>query len=105
MGEALRPRRRPLHHGRVLTVADSRKVIAPEDSYVAFVDEGPTASGKTRRWSVRNQNSGGRLGMIKWYGSWRRYCFFPRGDIVLSAGCMTDITAFIEERMERRGES
>ena len=77
-------------------------VIAPDDSYVSFVDEGPTPSGKTRRWTVRNQRSNGLLGWIKWYGAWRRYCFYPRGDIVLSAGCMTDITAFIEHRMQER---
>lgn len=72
------------------------------DSYVTFVDEGQTASGKTRRWSVMNANGNGRLGIIKWYGGWRRYCYFPESQIVLSAGCLVDIATFIEAKMEAR---
>lgn len=74
-----------------------------EDSYVAFVDEGVTASGKTRRWTVCSASNGGRLGVVKWYGPWRRYCYFPRGHTVLSAGCMDDVRWFIERKMEARG--
>lgn len=73
-----------------------------EREYVSFIDEGPSPSGKTRRWSVRHRKGGGLLGEIAWYGSWRRYCFFPRGDVIFSAGCLEDIAEFIEDRMEER---
>jgi hypothetical protein len=56
-------------------------------------------TGKTEVWVIRNSNSGGRLGTIKWYGAWRQYCFFPEADCVFNNGCLKDIIEFINDCM------
>lgn len=37
-----------------------------------------------------------RLGVIKYFGRWRQYCFFPANDMVFSSGCLREI----EERLK-----
>ena len=32
----------------------------------------------TKIWNVNGLYSGDCLGIVKWYPSWRRYCFFPK---------------------------
>lgn len=61
---------------------------------------------KTREYFVMSKSQGVRLGVIKWYGSWRQYCFFPvpGAETVWSAGCLTDIQDFLAKlKEERRG--
>ena len=38
-----------------------------------------------------------RLGIIKWFGRWRQYAFFPEKDTVFNVGCLSDIQAYIKE--------
>ena len=33
--------------------------------------------------------------MIKWYGSWKQYCYFPDGQTLYSRSCLKDICDFI----------
>ena len=42
------------------------------------------------------------LGIVKWYGPWRRYCYFPHGIEIYSAGCLADIQDFINQLMKER---
>ena len=50
---------------------------------------------KTSMWLCMNNRTGGVLGEVRWYSTWRQYCFMPTTSIVLSAGCMADIQTFI----------
>jgi len=50
---------------------------------------------KTSVWSCCNKHSGDELGIIKWYGPWRQYCYFPTTQAVYSKGCLDDIGDFI----------
>ena len=52
---------------------------------------------KTKVYSCRNNRSGEELGLVKWFPSWRQYCFYPVSDIILSKGCLKDIQNFIEQ--------
>ena len=52
---------------------------------------------KTSVWSCRNNKSGSELGVVKWYGPWRQYCYFPTVQAVYSAGCLEDIKVFIKQ--------
>ncbi len=57
---------------------------------------------KTSVWNC-NPNSGGYpLGMIKWYGPWRQYCFNPVAHTVFNKGCLEDINDFITQLMDAR---
>lgn len=50
---------------------------------------------KTSVWGCLNTKSDDMLGIVKWYGPWRQYCFFPMADCVFSKGCLEDINQFI----------
>jgi len=58
---------------------------------------------KTSAWECKNAKSGTVLGIVKWYGPWRRYCYFPTVQAVYSAGCLNDITHFIEQLKNEKG--
>ncbi len=53
---------------------------------------------KTSVWECRNNKSGDLLGHVKYWPSWRQYCFLTSSEygIILSVGCMADIQKFIE---------
>ena len=59
---------------------------------------------KTDVWNVTNKSSGFLLAVVKWYGPFRQYCFFPADlDAVFNDGCLKDITGFLEKiNLERR---
>lgn len=49
------------------------------------------------------------LGMIKWYGAWRKFCWFTDGifdDVVFDSKCLNDIEKFLDElnKMYKEGE-
>jgi hypothetical protein len=50
---------------------------------------------KTKVWNVLSKSMGDLLGIIKWYGPWRQYVFFPETETIYSSGCMAFITDFI----------
>lgn len=78
------------------------KQFKPETSYIEFVFvEAKTA---TNVYAVRNIEHDYWIGIIKWYGGWRKYTFFTNGSIMLSSGCMKDIVKFIETLMNARKE-
>jgi len=58
-------------------------------------------TGKTKIIGVGN-NSGEKLGIIKWKVGWRRYTFEPYPETVWDCKCLTDIIEFINELMEER---
>jgi hypothetical protein len=37
------------------------------------------------------------LGIIKWFGRWRQYAFFPDNGTVYNVECLNDITIHIKE--------
>ena len=55
---------------------------------------------KTKKFAVKNKITDFILGYIKWYASWRRYCFFTNaGGLVFDAGCLNEIKDFINKLM------
>ncbi|MFW9971723.1 MAG: hypothetical protein ACFFDF_16140 [Candidatus Odinarchaeota archaeon] len=75
-------------------------MIVLSESYIEFREETPNP--KTEVISVRSKNSGVILGLIKWFGSWRQYCFYPKDFTVFSRGCMKEIIDYINNLMEKR---
>ena len=37
------------------------------------------------------------LGVIKWFGAWRQYCFFPKENTLYNNECLKDIKEFLEK--------
>lgn len=58
---------------------------------------------KTDVYSVLSLCDGLELGIIKWYPSWRHYCFFPTIEIetVYSDRCLIELSEFIT-RLNKR---
>lgn len=54
-------------------------------------------SNKTHMYQLVNKLSGDTIGTIKWYGAWRKYCFFPNNDTVWDINCLNDITRLIKD--------
>jgi hypothetical protein len=54
---------------------------------------------KTKIWNVRSKDDSCLLGIVKWYGPWRKYSFFPNQNLslVFEETCLTDIATFIKE--------
>lgn len=50
----------------------------------------------TKRWAVRPQDGTPDIGIVKWYGPWRKYCFFPTPETVYEWVCLRDIARFCE---------
>lgn len=69
-------------------------------SYIEFelIEQKP----KTMVFSVNNKKSEINLGTIKWFSSWRQYCFFPIEETIFSQGCMKEIQDYIQKLMEGR---
>ena len=57
---------------------------------------------KTNVYLIQTKSGDVDLGVIKWYGPWRQYTFFPDDNTIFSKGCMSDINLFIEELMNQR---
>lgn len=58
---------------------------------------------KTSVWTCRNNTSGAQLGVVRWHGPWRQYCFFATTPAVYSTGCLRDIQTFLD--LAQKGEA
>ena len=69
------------------------------NQYIEFIEVGDT--GKTKIFEVRTLG-GSSLGIVKWYGAWRRYVLFAGTGTVWSPGCMETVITFINGLMKER---
>jgi hypothetical protein len=72
--------------------------VKTDYQYLVFVKrENPT--GKTFIFECKNKRSNTCLGIVRWYGSWRQYCYLPEMFLgaVYSSGCLDDISNFVKQ--------
>ncbi len=78
--------------------------VEKEDKWLRFElkEEKP----KTKVYSVISKRDECELGEIKWYPSWRKYCFFGtiEFETVLSEDCMLTISIFTTELNKKHKE-
>jgi len=72
-----------------------------EYKYFHFEVWPKTQLNKTQTWFCYSNSSKDILGVVKWFGKWRRYCFFPEGETVFSSGCLNDIVDFVNQLNEK----
>lgn len=74
-----------------------------ESEYLEFslIEQKP----KTKIIGVWSKKSSDRLGLIKWYGPWRQYAFFPENNTLFNTGCLNDIQIYIKAMMDGRRET
>lgn len=68
--------------------------------YIKFKDL--RYEGKTVRFAVVNVKQDIAIGTVRWYGAWRKYCFFPDIGMVFDTTCLNAISEFIQQLMENR---
>jgi len=69
--------------------------------WVVFVEDSDPKQ-KTKKFLVCNKDNGSYLGVVKWFGSFRQYSFFPESDCVFEKTCMRDIADFMDKLMQER---
>lgn len=70
-------------------------------SYLRFVDAGIPEGQKTRRYTVYGTGSNS-LGQIRFYGAWRKFCFFPNEMTTFDSTCLTEISDFCQHQNDLR---
>lgn len=76
------------------------KMELPGGKYIKFEDTS-IAGNKTKMFLVINNESEETIGLIKWYGAFRKYSFFPNANTVFENKCLRDITVVLEYLMEQ----
>jgi hypothetical protein len=58
----------------------------------------------TKVFNVYAKDGDVLLGVIRWHGPWRKYCYFPEPKTVYEWVCMTDIGSFCKEETKYYNE-
>lgn len=75
---------------------DEPTITLPRESFLKFFQDVTRLDAKTQRFDVRAKAELlTELGVIKWFGRWRKYAFFPRADCVFDSKCLAEIEEFI----------
>ena len=75
-----------------------------DSKWIRFDELAQAPHRHTRMWDVRTK-AGVPLGVVRWYGGWRRYCFLPDELTVYEQDCLRDIANFCETRTRERKEA
>lgn len=68
-------------------------------SFIAFAEVATDRPGKTKQWVVKTSDEFGLiLGFVRWYTSWRKYCYAPLTETVYEEQCLREIADFVAAR-------
>jgi hypothetical protein len=72
--------------------------------WISFQLEGRRTGQKTDRWHVWGlKKPHAHLGIVKWYGHWAKYAFFPESQTLYEQDCLRDLAEFVEaETLKQR---
>jgi len=70
------------------------------EKYIRIEEIEPAA--KTKRWRVFNIRSAETCGIIKWYGGFRKYVFFPNDGFLFDHECLQMIADFLRQQNAQR---
>ena len=59
-------------------------------------------TGKTWVYEITSRSNYQTLGVVKWYGPWRQYCFHPEQETMFNQTCLAEITQFLKDLKEER---
>ncbi|MGQ0721044.1 MAG: hypothetical protein ACT4PE_05650 [Candidatus Eiseniibacteriota bacterium] len=77
-----------------MSLHSALKAIEPR---IEFVLAGASESGKTQVWEATVAD-GTILGVVSWFGRWRKYTFWPHQRTVFDHSCLREIADFCEQR-------
>lgn len=69
-------------------------------SWLTFKFRSRSQTGKTKIWTVHSISDINEIGIIKWYGRWRGYAFYPDefDQIIFEQKCLREIADFLEKQ-------
>lgn len=70
--------------------------------WIRFAEQIPFKPQKTKIFLVVNKDNDSPIAMIRWYGAFRQYSFFPLTSTVYEKQCLCDIAEFLKILMEER---
>lgn len=73
----------------------SQKIVVSNEYFMILEEK--LINRKTPIFHIYNSKSKDEIGEIKWYGAWRKYCFFPNHDTIWDSKCLNNINNFLEE--------
>lgn len=75
-----------------------------DGTYIKFRNCGPRPGNKTCDFEV-STDRGDVLGIVKWFGRWRKYSFFPEAGTLYEETCLREIAEFCQDRTrdQKRG--
>lgn len=76
--------------------------MSTNPKYIRFDLNKRPLGNKTDSYSVVNIENRGEIGIIRWYGAFRKYSFFPNSNTVYESVCLQDIADFLNKLMEDR---
>lgn len=72
-----------------------------ESEYLSFIED-DHYEGKTRLIHIISKRHLSPLGLIRWYGAWRQYAFYPEDGTIWNPQCMYDVQEVIKALMDER---
>lgn len=58
---------------------------------------------KTNVYTVYSRNGAADvLGIVRWFGKWRQYAFYPEPGTIYNSDCLAEINDFVKTRMAER---
>ncbi len=75
-------------------------VIYEKSKTRVYIDKCRKSGKKTFIYTIRKDSDYGiaeLLGLIRWNGAWRQYCFYPEPNTLWSSGCLQGIEDFLTE--------
>lgn len=84
-------------------VGSRKSEVSEETKYLIFVDLQARPEMRTRIWAIKPK-TGGIIGQIRWFSSWRQYALFPTQNSVFERQCLRDIADFCERKTKEHRE-
>ena len=81
-------------------LADIRWALCAAYQFFTIERVAPPPGRKCATYTIRNRRDASIIGFVRWYPSWRQYCFFPTYDTAWSAGCLADVQGFLKQLKE-----
>ena len=72
----------------------SNWILIESNDYFYIIKE-VKDSRKTPILHICSKLSRDEIGLIKWYGAWRKFCFFPNPETICDEKCLTSLNEFL----------
>jgi hypothetical protein len=73
--------------------------------WIEFEEIDTDATRKTKIFEVITKEGRLGLGIVKWHGAWRKYCFFPAEQTIYEWDCLRDIAEFCQSETKKYKET